>query len=465
MDLGGTDTDLLSELLAVWKAKRPRNLKRSTYYDGEAALKDFGISLPPQMRNIGAALGWTKKGVHGVTDRSRFEDFVSPSGGDDPFGLQSILWDNRFKVEFPAATLSSAVHGCSFITVTEGDRTAGEPEILMLARSAESSAAIWDNRKRALRGFLSVVEVDDSANPTEMVVYSPTFVHSVVKSKNKWSVDSRVNPLGVVSVAPLVHKFELRRPLGHSRISRASMYYSDAALRTIVRAEVSAEFYSAPEYYLFGADVSSFVGDDKWTALMGRIKALDIEDGEDKPDLHRFTGASPQPHTDQLKMWANLFADDQDLDVKFADSVNPSSADAIFAAKETLITTTRDANAMWGHGAVEAAQLAVRLRDKLDVVPDEMRSLTAQFTDPAIVSPSARAAAFAQLSQNIVGFGESEVGMEYAGLTREQIIRFQSEQRRSGVSQLVEQLRGGVNVGSVDGSGSPATVGATEIVS
>ena len=139
-------------------------------------------------------------------------------------------------------------------------------------------------------------------------------------------------------------------------------------------------------------------------------------------------------------MWANLFADDQDLEVKFADSSNPSSADAIFVAKETLITTTRDANAMWGHGAVQAMRLAVRLRDGLDAVPDEMRSLSAQFTDPAIVSPSARADAFSKLATSIEGFGQSEVGMEYAGLTREQIVRFQADRRRLTAGARLQSL-------------------------
>lgn len=456
----GSDTDLLGDLLKVWRAKRRRNLTRSVYYDGEAVLRDFGISLPPQMRSIRAALGWTAKGVHAVTDRSRFEGFVSTDGGADPFELDSLMWENRFRVEFPAASVSSAVHGCSFLTVSQGDVQAGEPDVLVLARAAENSAAIWDPRRRALRGFLSIVELNDSSEPIEMVMYTPETVYSMTKALGGWTVDERRNPLRVVTVAPLVHRFELSRPLGHSRITRAGMYYSDAALRTIVRAEVSAEFYSAPEYYLFGADVTSFVGDDKWTAIMGRLKALDIEDGEDKPDLHRFTGASPQPHTDQLRMWANLFADEQDLDVKFADSSNPSSADAIFAAKETLITTTKDANLLWGHGAVQAMQLAVMLRDGLSEVPTELRALSAQFTDPAIVSPSARADAFSKLATNIEGFGTSEVGMEYAGLTREQIIRFQAEQRRAGASsriaQLVEVARGLRDGDSSTGGGVPA---------
>jgi len=438
--LDHSDAVLLGELVQLWESKRPRNLVRSAYYDGAAPLRDFGISLPPKMRNIEAALGWVAKGVHAVTDRSKFEGFVSTDGSDDPFGLSEVLWDNRLLVEFPAAAVSSAVHGCSFLTVSRGDVQSGEPAVLVLPRAADSSAALWDRRKRALRGFLSVVATDDTHQPSQLIMHTPEKVVTLTKGDRRWMVDVRRNPLGMVSVAPLVHKYELNRPLGHSRITRAAMGYADSALRTIVRAEVSAEFYSAPEYYLFGADVSSFVGDDKWTALMGRIKAMDIPDGEDKPDLHRFTGASPQPHTDQLRMWANLFADDQDLEVKFADSSNPSSADAIFAAKETLITTTRDANAMWGYGAVQAAHFAVRLRDGLSATPPEMRSLSAQFTDPAIVSPTARADAFSKLASSIDGFGTSEVGLEYAGLSREQIVRFQAGQRRASVSGLVASI-------------------------
>lgn len=466
--LDHSDSELLAELIAVWRRKRPRNLTRTVYYDGEAALKDFGISLPPQMRSINAALGWTAKGVHALTDRSEFEGFVAASGKDDPFGVDSIAWDNNFSMEFPAAKVSSAVHGCSFLTVSQGDVQSGEPETLVLARSAESSAALWDPRRRALRGFLSIVDFTAVGEISRMVMYTPWKVVTLTRQggawRAGWKADVRRNPLGVVSVAPLAHKFELSRPLGHSRITRASMGYVDSAIRTIVRSEVSAEFYSAPEYYLFGAKVEDFIGNDRWTALMGRIKALDVEDGEDKPDLHRFTGASPQPHTDQLRMWANLFSDDQDLEVKFADNSNPSSAEAIFAGKETLIMSTRAANRVWGKGAERAMQLAVMLRDGLTSVPLEMRTLQAQFTKPELVSPSARADAFSKLAVSIEGFGATEVGMEYAGLDRGQIVRLQAEQRRqqagSRLTSLVaaaQSIRQGAQGGdSGSGVGVPA---------
>ena len=443
--LDHSDSELLESLVRVWRQKRPRNLTRSVYYDGKAALKDFGISLPPQMRSIDAALGWTAKGVHALTDLSQFTGFVSANGEEDAFGVDSISYENNFLMEFPAAKVSSAVHGCSFLTVSSGDVQSGEPEVMVLARSAENSAAIWDPRRRALRGFLSIIDFTNTGDISRMVMYTPDKVVTLTRQggawRRGWKADVQRNPLGVVSVAPLPNNYELSRPLGHSRITRASMGYVDSAIRTIVRSEVSAEFYSAPEYYLFGAKVEDFVGDDRWTALMGRIKALDVEDGEDKPDLHRFTGASPQPHTDQLRMWANLFSDDQDLEVKFADNSNPTSADAIFAGKISLTMATNTANGIWGQGAERAMQMGVMLRDGLTSVPTEMRSLQAQFTKAHLVSPTARADAFSKLALNIEGFGASEVGMEYAGLERGQIVRLQAERRRAQVGSLVSSLR------------------------
>lgn len=446
VSIDGPDEDLFKSLYNTWAGKRRRNLLRTVYYEGRNALKDFGISIPPQMQSVYTPLQWIAKGVHALTDRSQFEGFVSSSGSSDPFELTAVLGDNNFEEEFPQAIVSSAIHACSFLTVTEGDVQSGEPEVLILARSADSSGAKWDRRRRALSGFLSIVDVDDQSEPTDMVMYTPERVYSFHRNASRrWETSFIRNRLGEVTVAREAYRPELNRPFGHSRVSRTAMGLTDAAVRTLLRAEVSAEFYSADKYWLFGADVTKFIGDDKWSALMGRMNAIDTEPGDDPVQIHRFAGASPQPHTDQMRLIQAMFADDQNLDVKFSDASNPSSADAIYAAKEDLIIDVRNANKPWGRGAVKAAQMAVRLRDGVEMTP-ELRSLSARFTDPAIVSPSGRADAFSKLSTAIDGFGTSEVGMEYAGLSREQITRFQAEKRRndapSRVAQLVEAARG-----------------------
>ncbi len=93
---------------------------------------------------------------------------------------------------------------------------------------------------------------------------------------------------------------------------------------------------------------------------------------------------------------------------------------------------------------MRAMQIAVRMRDDLDEVPAEMKRLSAQFTDPAIVSPSAASDAFVKRASVIDGFASSEVGLESAGLSRGDIIRSQAEQRRkSAGGSALEALRAG----------------------
>lgn len=441
--LEGSEHDLFVKLFNTWQQKRRRNLLRTVYYEGKNALKDFGIAVPPQMQKAFTPLQEIAKGVHAMTDRSVFEGFVSPSGSDDPFGLAQVIDDNDFVAEFDMATTSSAVHACSFLTVTHGDTESGEPEILLMPRAADASAATWDKRRRMLGGFLSVIDMDDSG-PTEMVFYTWERVYAFFKKPSGvWSSSWVPNPIGEVPVSRLPLRPELNRPFGHSRITRTAMGLTDAMIRTLLRAEVSAEFYSADKYWLFGADVSKHIGDDKWSALMGRMNAIDVDNAEQMVKIERFQGSSPQPHTEQLRMLKSLFADDQQLEVRWADSANPSSADAIYAAKEELIMKTRTANRTWGRGAVKAMQFAVRLRG--GEVTDELRGLQAQFTDPAIVSPSARADAFSKLATSIDGFGESEVGMEFAGLSRDQIIRLQAERRRGADRSMLQMLIGGAD--------------------
>ena len=65
-------------------------------------------------------------------------------------------------------------------------------------------------------------------------------------------------------------------------------------------------------------------------------------------------------------------------------------------------------------------------------------------------------------SQVIPGFAESEVGLETAGLTREQIIRFKAETKRAGAQSLLAAL---ANRPEPSAPSEPAeTVGAEDAV-
>ena len=60
--------------------KRPRNLLRSSYYDGKRAAQQVGTVIPPQYANIGLALGWSAKGVDGLGRRCNLEKMIWADG-------------------------------------------------------------------------------------------------------------------------------------------------------------------------------------------------------------------------------------------------------------------------------------------------------------------------------------------------------------------------------------------------
>ena len=436
-NLPDKDKAILQQLLSEWSKKRYRNVLRTTYYEGKQLFRDFGISIPPQLRSFEPTLGWVAKGVDALVDRTHFEGFVS--SGENDFGVSEIVFDNNLEDEFQQSFTSSAMHACSFLTVTHGGD--GEPDVLVLPHAADEATALWDSRKRALSAFMAVTSWD-AGSPDGLLMMTPERVYRFTKVDGKWFGKFDKNPVGQVLAVPLPYKPELKRPFGHSRISRAAMSITDAALRTVLRAEVSSEFYSSPQRWVLGADVEAFAGDNKWKAVMGRLLALERDEDGEVPQVGQFAAASPQPHTDQLRMWASLFAGEMGLSLNSLGIVqdNPSSAEAMYAAKEDLITDAIRATSTWGRSLVKAMHLAVMLRDGLDSVPAALKDMRAQFTDPSMASPSAQADAFVKRAQVIPGFAESEVGLEMAGLTREQILRFKAEQKRVGAQNLLAAL-------------------------
>lgn len=431
---------VLNKLLETWEAKQPRNTLRQVYFEGKNAFVDLGIAIPPEiLSRIGPVMGWIETGVRALTDRSVLEGFVSADGADDPFGIDELLYGSKFMEFFPEATLSAATHSCSFIRV---DDTSGD--LRMRPQEADMSAGIYDKERREIGAFLAILELRDGI-PSDMMMYLHEKIVRVVRNPGGTiSVDRFDNPLNRVSVAALPHKPTLKRPFGHSRITRPAMYFTDSALRTIVRSEVQGEGFAGPQYWLMGADAKAFAGNNRFKAVMGRVFGLteDPDSGE-MPDVKRFEGASPEAHISHLRMWASLFAGDQRLPVSSLGIIhdNPSSSQAIYAGKEDLLNDTTNANKSWGNGAVSALGMAVEWRD--GVLPDEFRNLSAVFTPVGTVSPTDKAVAFGQLAPHMPGLAESEVGMEYAGFSREQIVRLRADLQRASVSGFMDRIISG----------------------
>jgi hypothetical protein len=452
--LGTDDQAAMTELWQQLAAKQRRNILRRKYYDAKAGLRDLGISIPPQLRNVEVALGAPAKGVDSMSRRTILEGFTAADAETADLGLDDLWTGNRMEIEAPNAHTSALIRSCAFGFVTQGDVEAGEPPALITTRSAEFATGMWDRRRRSLRSALSVTEVDEAGVPTEMNMYLPN--RTVIMrstSGGRWDLRQVEHDLGV-PVELLAYKAELDRPFGRSRITRPVMYLTDAMVRTALRTEVSAEFYNAPQRYALGADEEAFKAKDgtvapAWQVLLGRMLTLSRDEEGELPTVGQFAQQSMVPNLDQMRSLAQQLAMELSLPVGSLGIVqdNPSSAEAIKAAWEELGTEIEH----WQRTALSPAWESI-VRMALSIVDDSpaamatyrtIRARWGAWSTPSEVSRAQASAARVQANPRLAG---TDVELEKQGFTDDEIRRIKAqwarEASRSSLAALTASAAG-----------------------
>ncbi len=327
--------------------------KRYKYYEMKNSALDFGISSPPELKYFNSVVGWCAKGVDSLADRLDFYGFK-----DDVFDLAQIYEQNNQDILFNSAILGALIASCSFIYISEGED--GFPRLQVI--DGNDATGILNPVTQMLDEGYAVLERDIYRNPIKEAYF--TYEYTAIY-ENGELVQEIPNKAPYPLLVPIIFKPDAKRPFGHSRISRACMAHVASALRTIKRSEISAEFYSFPQKYVTGVDESAEQM-DKWSAAMSAMMKFTLnEDGVDHVKLGQFSQQSMTPHTDQLKMFASLFAGEVGLtldDLGFPQS-NPSSYDAIRASHENLRLTAKAAQKSFSVGIMNTGYLAACLRD------------------------------------------------------------------------------------------------------
>jgi hypothetical protein len=226
------------------------------------------------------------------------------------------------------------------------------------------------------------------------------------------------------------------------------MGLSDSALRTMVRMEVHAEFFSSPQRYAMGADESMFVDGDgeplnQWEAILGRVWAAGRDpDTGDVPTLGQFQQSSPTPHTEQLRSLAAMFCSETSLPLNALGIIhdNPSSAEAIEAAERDLIIEARYAMDCFGPRLSRAMLTAVQIRDDLESPPEELKRLDALWRDPENPPQSAAGDFLIKTIQAMPWLAESKVPLEQLGWDATTVERAWADKRRGNVTSLLSRL-------------------------
>lgn len=336
------------------KQKSIRVRKRYIYYEMKNLIKDFGISTPETSMHWWNTLGWCGKAVDSMSDRMLFREFE-----EDNFDIEEIYLMNNSDILFDSAILSALIASCCFIYVSESEN--GYPRMQVI--DGTKATGIIDPITNMLTEGYAVLQVDESNNPILEAYFVAGRTDYYRKGLNK--IESYYNESPYPSLVPIIYRPDAVRPFGHSRISRACMDIVESAIRTIKRSEISAEFYSYPQKWVTGTSNDS-EPINKWKATISSMMEFTKDEDGDKPMLGQFTQQSMAPHTEQLKMFAALFAGETGLtldDLGFV-TENPSSAEAIKASHENLRLAARKAQRTFGSCFLNAGYVAACMRDE-----------------------------------------------------------------------------------------------------
>lgn len=384
------------------EAKRTRVNLRYSYYEMKQLVLDLGISTPPDLRYWMGALGWTSKAVDSLADRLVFREFEN-----DNLGMADIFAMNNQDVLIDSAILGALISSCDFIYIS---KDGGEVKLQVI--DGGNATGIMDPNTMMLKEGYAVLERDISG---KTLAEAHFIKGSTIIYRNGVLADIYNNSAPYPLLVPIVNRPDAKRPFGHSRISRACMSIVNAAIRTAKRSEIAAEFYSYPQKYISGLSQDATMM-DKWKATMSSMLAVEVDENGNKPTLGQFQQASMSPHTEQLRMFAGLFAGETGLtldDLGFP-SQNPSSAEAIKAAHENLRLTARKAQRDFSIGLLNAGYLAACVRDNTEYLR-QMINLTKAKWEP-VFEPDA-----AMLS--VIGDGAIKINQSVPGFFGEENLR------------------------------------------
>ena len=391
------------------KRKYTRVQTRYNYYEMKHKARDFQISSPPELRFWMGTLGWCAKSVDSLADRLVFREF-----GNDAYDMNGIFAQNNKAVLTDSAALSSLISSCSFIYLTTDQD--GQPRMKVI--DGRHATGEIDPTTNMLREGYAVLEYDDHDNPLLEVYCTPGATKVYVLGKETETIP---NDAPYPLLVPIINRPDAVRPFGHSRISRACMAIQDSAVRTAKRSEIAAEFFSFPQKYALGLEKGAIDALDPWTAAMSSLFMISRDSDGQLPTLGQFQQQSMAPHTEQLRMFAGLFAGETGLtldDLGFP-SQNPSSAEAIKSSHESLRLTARKAQRDFGNGFRNAGYLAACLRDKktydIAAVADTVAKWEPIF-EPDYATLSNIGDGLLKINQAVPGYFDKEVLRDMTGI-------------------------------------------------
>ena len=462
-----TEPELIEDLIAKMATERIEFDESSAYYESEHRLRAIGISTPPEMRCLTAAIGWPRMYLDAVEERLDVEGF-RVTGSDTSLDNLHEWWQaNNLDEESGLGHLEAMIYKRSYVTIGHPGED-DDPDVpLINVESPLNLYAETDIRTRKVKHALRYYKDEQFPEESLATLYLPDRTAFYRRHGGEWISDGDAieHDLGIVPVVPLVNRERLGSRSGQSEITPELRSFTDAAARAFMNMQAASELMAVPQRILFGIDQSVIAPEgtaqEVLSAYLAQILAF-----EDDGKAFQFSSAELRNFVELLNELAKHVASYTGLPPQYLtfSSDNPASAEAIKSSESRLVKKCERKARMFGGSWEEVMRIATLVMTG-DYDP-ELRRLETVWRDPSTPTYAAKADAAAKLYGNGAGVIPKKRAWKDMGYSIEEIAEMDAwaeEEKKVRDAELEKQtIRDLLTTNSPDEPTTTKTVTETQ---
>lgn len=445
----GIDVELRREELLSEFEERTADLAENTaYYESERRPDAIGISVPPEMQELLAHVGYPRLYINSLSDRLTPEGFRMADSDE----ADEQLWDwwqaNNLDVESTLGHVDALVHGRSFVTVSAPDPNYDfnvDPTVpIIRVEPATNLHAKIDPRTRQVTQAIRAIYDEEGSEIISATLYLLDQTVYFDKVEGQWA---QVRPpvqhgMGMVPVVPLANRTRLSDLYGTTEITPELRSVTDAAARTMMLMQSTAELMGVPLRLLFGVtrrelgipeDDEVVTPRQAFEAYYARILGFEGAEGKayqfDAAELRNFVDA-----LDALDKKAAAYTGLPPQYLSFS-SDNPASAEAIRSSESRLVMAAEHKALIFGAAWEQVMRVAYKVMNPGGDIPPNMFRMETLWRDPSTPTYAAKADAAVKLygqGLGVIPKEQARIDMGYSVETRRKMKEWDKEENPVG---------------------------------
>lgn len=452
----------LKACIDVFRQNETRNAELYDIYEGAVPLRKVPDFVPSRYKNLRIGCPWPAIAVQSVVERSQFDGYVLKDKSSATANLIKEISDrNCIQLGYQSALIDAQVTGVSFACIVRDADGAA-----VRWHTAKTAAGLWSWRKNQLECGFAIVdrmrkktaatgkEYQDTI-PSAVDFYTEQGIWEITRTPTQpWVAEFKPQAMGECQMVAIPYQPDGTHPLGRSRFTRPMRNIVQEYMSNALNLHVATEFTAIGQKWATGLSDEQFTAfaNNKWNfAADVAVLTTDNPASGNNPQFGNFTQQSMEPILSVKRSLAMDFAAASSIPISelLTQDSNPTSAEALAAAKDKLISLVEAVNVRNRAilKRIGLMLLCVEQGKPLSGLTDEERGLMVHMREPSTPTAAAMADAALKWSQTIDGFGNTSVCQERMGFSEDERSRIRAEQDEISATQALNQIAVGLSTG------------------